>query len=1353
MPNPGAVPVGQFIRERVIPVGMTVTEAARTLGVGRPALSNLLNGKAALSPEMALRLEQAFGADRQQLLALQAEGEPRGGKDVNVAARSYVPSFLSIKARQLHGWAEANIDTRRLLPVLVRKLVHSTGRELRRVDFAGYDNAERKGWDGFVDAGCATPWIPEGLSGWEMGASKDPARKAESDYAARTASVPASERSQLTFVFVTPRNWAGKVEWVRAKSALGEWSSVRAFDASDLEQWIENSIGAQIWLAEQLNLPTTGFRTLESCWSHWADASEPRLRAEIFAPSIERHAASFERWISEPPTRPFVVAADSREEALGFLACLVREKTLPQRTQDTVAVFDSAPTLRQLAASSAPFLPIVCTAECERELATLYRRIHCITVRPRNAVESEPDIAVDLLSHDAFESAVIAMGIDRASVEALARDSGLSPTILRRRLSRIPAIRTPVWAGDLATARALTPMALVGVWQGGSNADREILANLAGRSYSELEEEIARLLQFDDCPVWSVGRYRGVASKIDVLFATAWAITPDDLETFFFLAEYVLSESDPALDLPEEKRWFAQLYGKVRDHSPVLREGICETLVVLSVHGVGLFPGSLGAGLLARVGGLVRRLLTPLTMEKLLSHDRDLARLAEAAPHEFLSVLEEDLRGSEPAVYGLLKPAQNSIFGNCPRAQLLWSLECLAWTPRNLVRVSTILGQLSRIRIDDNWGNKPIASLNDIYRAWMPQTAASLDERIKALETLIKRYPDIGWSVCIDQFDPGSTTGSYTSRPRWRSDASGAGQPVVGRERYGFVRKALDLAIGWPNHDENTLADLVERLQWMSDRDQMAVWDRVDAWTEATRDSVAKASLRERIRRSAFTRRAERRGLKAKTRDRAREAYERLLPKDLVARHSWLFASQWVEESASELQDENYDHHGRAERIHGLRVEAVREIWLLHGVDGIAQLSARSEAPVAIGHALASLLVDIDGAMAFVDRFLQITGQASDRADGCMRGFVHATTEAFWQQIFSSVKRSGAIDNVVRILKCGPFSERTWRLLAQADGEASARYWCEVVPYWNRHTDAELLEVIDRLLEVNRPCAAFHVVSHDWERVETSRLKRLLHAVGTSNEEPKAVRQMSDYEISDALNALDGRAGVSVDDMAQFEFMFIGATDHESHGIPNLERQLVQVPSLFVQAVALAYGRRDGGKDPDGWRIEEEARRVALARGAHRLLDRISQVPGTEEDGTISADVLQRWLREARQLCAHHGRTEIGDQCIGQWLSRVRLQEDGVWPCRAICEAMEAIASEHLAIGFRVGTANSRGVHCRAEGGSQERELSDVYRDWGRKLAFEFPYVSSILEEIAVSYDREADWHDSEMNLRRRIGN
>lgn len=54
------------------PLGLTVTAGAQVLGVTRPTLSNVINGKAGISPEMAIRLEKAFGSTADAWLRMQA---------------------------------------------------------------------------------------------------------------------------------------------------------------------------------------------------------------------------------------------------------------------------------------------------------------------------------------------------------------------------------------------------------------------------------------------------------------------------------------------------------------------------------------------------------------------------------------------------------------------------------------------------------------------------------------------------------------------------------------------------------------------------------------------------------------------------------------------------------------------------------------------------------------------------------------------------------------------------------------------------------------------------------------------------------------------------------------------------------------------------------------------------------------------------------------------------------------------------------------------------------------------------------------------------------------------------------
>jgi addiction module HigA family antidote len=64
---------GKFIKSEIIqPLGLSVTAAAAALGVSRPGLSTLLNGRAYLSGDMALRIEKAFGVRMETLVRMQS---------------------------------------------------------------------------------------------------------------------------------------------------------------------------------------------------------------------------------------------------------------------------------------------------------------------------------------------------------------------------------------------------------------------------------------------------------------------------------------------------------------------------------------------------------------------------------------------------------------------------------------------------------------------------------------------------------------------------------------------------------------------------------------------------------------------------------------------------------------------------------------------------------------------------------------------------------------------------------------------------------------------------------------------------------------------------------------------------------------------------------------------------------------------------------------------------------------------------------------------------------------------------------------------------------------------------------
>jgi addiction module HigA family antidote len=1353
---------GGYIKSEVLPKGLSVKAAAELLGVGRPALSNLLNGNAALSPDMAARLERAFNVSAQALMDRQAAYDAAHAKASGAPAvtKKYVPDFLSIKAHEIEVWANS-VAARSRFAVFLRTLVNSTGIGLTQVDFPGNDDAERPGWDGFVVASEGAPWIPAGQSGWEFGCSQDPQTKADNDYAKRTRSTPKKERKETTFIFVTPRRWLNKHLWAAKRQAEGSWKYVLAFDASDLEQWVEQSIAAQAWFAGETGRPAKGVKSPDQCWAEWANATTPPLAPALFKSAVasvkDRLASKLER----SPEGPIIIAADSIEEGLAFVTQAFSDEGTEPLVRDRAIVFQELGALPKLAAGASNFIAIVTSRDVERELAPFAREIQSIVLYPRNAPNVTPDVILEPLDYETFRAGLEAMGQTREAIDRLGRESGRSLTVLRRRLSKVPAVRTPHWASDKSTAAQLVRFLFAGTWDSRNLGDQIVLDLLGSHDgYAVIEKEFQTLTLLDDAPVWSIATHRGVVSKIDLLFAIARTITSEELANFFQVAYIVLSEDDPSLDLPEKDRWARALYGKRRELSGALREGIAETLVLLAVHGNVFFRERLGVDVEGLVERLICELLTPLTARRLEAQERDLPTYAEASPDTFLKVLEADLKAEAPASFALMRPTDPSTFAGCARAGLLWALENLSWSPQTLPRAALLLGRLAEIKIEDNWSNKPIESLKAIFRAWMPQTAATLDERCAALQLLAEHHPDAAWEVCMDQFGELHQVGHYSHKPRWRNDGRGHGEPLTdGRERHAFVIKAIEMALAWKSHDRRRLGDLIARIHVLGEDYRRVVWGLVKTWAIGA-DDGDKARVREKIRVSVLSERAKIRGGERLSEDlleSARAAYDALAPQDLLNQYEWLFRDHYVDMSADEMQADVSDYEKREQRIANQRTDALQVILKERGFQGILDLAEKGKAASTIGWLLVARVLEKEQ----VGEFLLATQAPGANSNSwarknLLRGALGALEDEA-SVVLRRLKSSLSSDALTRLLEQAPFRHSTWKLVDDQDEATRKDYWFSVSPHWLRTSDGDQNEAVERLLKAKRPRAAFHAVHFCLKDLRPAVLRQLMVEIAEGGDEPSGHYMLEPYYIDQAFALLDKSGEFSSEQMARLEFPYIDALARkwgasEPRGVPHLERYLEQHPELFVHAVAWVYKRSDDGQDPPELQLNDREQIQNRAERGYRFLDSLKRIPGRNKADEIESEKLLTWIRAVRQAAAELARQKPADHAIGMLLSHAPTGKDGVWPCEPVRAVMEELNSADISSGVTQGLFNARGAHWRAKGGDQERELAEGYRRSMNALQFTHPFVaSSILNRMADTYERHAEFYDSEDEIQRRM--
>lgn len=1353
---------GTYVRKNLLePRGITVTGAAKLIGLSRQSVSNFLNGKTSATSNMAVRLEQTFGISTTKILEMQKKYDAKKEKkktDNSVQnASPYVVSVLKFKANDIQNFF-ACVTGRSQLAVFLRMLVHSTGRNLQKVDFPGNDDAERPGWDGVVEANTGTPWVPFGISGWEFGGDERIKRKADSDFEKRVRQNE-GKRSNITFVFVTPRRWPGKNAWIEEKKTKKLWKDVRAYDASDLEQWMEQSVAAQFWFADQTGRSYDGVKTLEDCWHDWADVTKPNLEPALFETAIETWKGKIQSFLEKDDKNFLTITADSPEEALAFLSQVLETSDLG-KFGDRALVFDKTGVLPKLARGTTNFIAVIHTPEVAEELGPYCTSLKSIVFYPRNASNVQCDVELNPLGQEAFANALKEMEISRDDIAKLANASGRSLTVLRRCLAHQDAISKPIWAKNAEIAQGFVPLVLVGCWNSLSKVDQTILSLLAGTSWEELENRILVLLKFEDSPLWTIGGRQGVISKNDSLFLIADSVSKTSLDRFFDVAKIVLGEDDPAFELPEEERLVAPLRGKSQEFSQAMRESVAETLVMLAVYGNGLFKKRLGIDVEWMVANTVRELLTPLTTRRLEENEHELPLYAEAAPGTFLCIMERDLREEKPQVLGLLRPAQTWPLYSCPRTGLLWALEGLAWSPQNFRRVVKILGQLSEVEIDDNWGNKPIESLAAILRAWMPQTAATHEMRVAMVNMLLKNYPRVGWKICLRQLrDYRRCTGEYNYKPKWRPDGRGFGEPFrTWAPIRAFVEEMETLALNRPSYTVEMLCDLVTKLHLFTPEHQMRVWELIENWHDKVPNNGEIAIIRETIYRTFLSRWARKRFNEedhANLLEKAKAVYFGLQPEDILNRYEWLFRQRWVEELPDELEKDEMDFQTREQRVEQLRREALTEILCEHGMSGIFALSDKGKCQREIGGILVSGILTEEQIGDLILQCLRSSENNFGRKD-LLGGALWALGDKR-RTLYESLRGKVSEMEKLRLLFLSPYRASTWELVEQLSAEARSRYWDEVVPQYIYDSHEENNESVRRLLKVGRPRAAFVSMDIKLEELDPSLLVQILSGMVKKSRDKTGEYRLDGDHVRRAFELINCNPELTLENKAGLEFAYLEVLTpllrmEKQRRIPNLERHIELNPELFVQAVVWAYMRDDDGEDPPELRAPDNSREQCVER-AHRLLETIGRIPGQDEaTKEEQREKLEEWVRTVRRFCAELGRADIADFCLGKLFSAAPVGDDGVWPNEAVRDVMEDLQSEYINRGVYIGLRNARGPHWRKEGGDQERELANKYRAWADALQLTHPFVSStLLMSMVKSYECDAEERDTEANVRRRL--
>jgi hypothetical protein len=111
---------------------------------------------------------------------------------------------MRIKANHITQWARER-DCQGSLPLLIKKLILASSKNITKCDFPSEDQVYLTGFDGIIGNNDETLFVPKGLSAWEMGCNKEWRPKVNEDYRNRTNDPLRINQETTTYIQVSPQ--------------------------------------------------------------------------------------------------------------------------------------------------------------------------------------------------------------------------------------------------------------------------------------------------------------------------------------------------------------------------------------------------------------------------------------------------------------------------------------------------------------------------------------------------------------------------------------------------------------------------------------------------------------------------------------------------------------------------------------------------------------------------------------------------------------------------------------------------------------------------------------------------------------------------------------------------------------------------------------------------------------------------------------------------------------------------------------------------------------------------------------------------------------------------------------------
>ena len=1256
-------------------------------------------------------------------------------------------NYMMITRDQLGSWADTP-ESKANFPHLISRLIRATTAKNTKVNIPWGSATYIGGWDGIVDSKEKTRYVPEGISLWELGTNQDPQSKANADYEKRTKEPLGYTPQDATFVFVTPRTWTKKEEWVSQKKEEKKWKDVIVYDGISLEQWLDEAPAVSRWFASQGYAGSSeGIITADECWKEWSCLGQLELTPDCVLAGRDVAREALIKRLEEKPSI-IGVRASTKSEAIAFILATMKASDLDAsgRFISTTLIVDQEDSFRNISLSIQHALNLIVRFDSAEPFGVATREGHHVLVPLGADVKfSQDPITLPAVDREALIEALEASGLSRFDASKYTKESGHDITILKKLLG-FPSYGA-TWM-ETQTIREIIPALLLGRWDESYPGDIELLEKLSGTSYDKYREALAKWLNLPESPLKRIGETWRLTSPLDLWRSISSHLVDQDfqlLEECFIQAYHSGNPVlESQLDLPD-------YITKKRTYSDWVREGLAQSLILISIPQVGVSLRDSQSWVDRIIGGL----LSNARGETWVSINRELPLIAEASPLVFLQSVSLSLSRRPPEIMDMFKEQPGLLDPIVSHTGLLWALEELAWMPSYFRNACSLLYKLALLDPGGSVSNRPLNSLTEIFKAWHYQTLAPYAERIKVLKEMLRRDVDVSWKLLkslLPSFS--SETAFLTHRMRWRMFWEKADLTYTDEERFDMYSEVVDMLIGLCDGDEIRFSDLIEAAPdcMPRDRERILKWAQENLGNTEHKKGQAWHTLRRILNHHKQYPDAEW-ALNGDELSPFEQLYIQLQPEDVQVRNVWLFNEDFrtqMIDPATAVPFAVDGHKEIEEQVATRRKTAVIELLRELGLERVLELRREIKYPSYLGEALAKVIED-EQDLQCVWHCLEDDTPYIAFAHGFISQKLRCEGFSWMQTLVKELLEKGYSDKAVaNVLVVARSGQELWQYIETLGEGLHQEYWLRMRPSFNGLKNEEIVEGINKLLQYRRFSFAVEVAWLARTDLPSRILIEVLRKWGTGeSQEPSS---LCGCEIGCIFKELNKREDVAKETLLELETLYLPLLTRGGAqvGVPHLEEELAINPESFIQLLKWLYKPKDEDrqrKEQEG--LSEEQIQNA-ARRADQMLEAWTKIPGMQANGAINETELRDWIKAARALAEECGRLEFADEHIGQLLAKYP-EDSPNWPVRTIFQVIEDINTEQLKKGYSNGMFNKRGVTIRGafDGGCIERDRAEYFGELASSLMCDYPNVAKIFQGLQGGYQALANRYDEEAHRRK----